>query len=259
MRFPRFLSALALVLAAAPVALSAQASRAPAKTTRPAPTGAATARFADAVRAAERSVNGDAILRDIRELASDRFLGRGVATAGEDSTVAFLARRFAEIGLTPAGEGGTFVQPVPMIGTTSALTASFTVRGAPVALAPLEDIVAWSQQATERVSVAGTQVVFVGYGISAPELGWDDYKGLDIRGKTVIMLIGDPPVPDPKDSTRLDAKTFGGVAMTYYGRWTYKFETAAARGAAAVLLVHQTGPAGYGWSVVQSNDRERFE
>lgn len=259
MRSSRRALLLVLAFATLPVELAAQAGRGPAPAKRALPASAATARFADAVRVAERSVSGEAILRDIRELASDRFLGRGVATAGEDSTVAFLARRFAEIGLTPAGESGTFIQPVPMIGTTSRLTASLTLRGTRIDLAPLEDIVAWSQQATEQVRVDAAPVVFVGYGISAPELGWDDYKGLDIRGKTVLMLIGDPPVPDPKDSTRLDPKTFGGVAMTYYGRWTYKFETAAARGAAAVLLVHQTGPAGYGWSVVQSNDRERFE
>jgi Zn-dependent M28 family amino/carboxypeptidase len=101
--------------------------------------------------------------------------------------------------------------------------------------------------------------VFVGYGVVAPELGWDDFKGVDVRGRTVVMLIGDPPVPDPADTTRLDPRVFRGAAMTYYGRWTYKFETAAERGAAAVLLVHQTGPAGYPWGVVQGNVRERFD
>lgn len=211
------------------------------------------------VRLLERAVDGDAMLRDIRELASDRFLGRGVGTAGEDSTVAYLSRRFREIGLAPAGDGGTYIQAVPMVGTTSQLSARVHLGGRPMEFRQLEDVVAWSQRPDAEVTVDGAGIVFVGYGVTAPEAQWDDFKGVDVRGKTVVMLIGDPPVPDPRDSTRLDPAVFRGAAMTYYGRWTYKFETAAARGAAAVLLVHQTGPAGYGWSVVQSNVRERFE
>lgn len=210
-------------------------------------------------RAAERAVNGDAILRDIRELASDRFLGRGVGTAGEDSTIAYLAKRFAEIGLAPAGDGGTFIQKVPMVGTTSALTARATIGGKGIDLRQLDDIVAWSQRTTEMVNIDNAGIVFIGYGVHAPELNWDDFKGVDVRGKTVLVLIGDPPVPDPRDSTKLDPAVFRGAAMTYYGRWTYKYETAAARGAAAVLIVHQTAPAGYAWGVVQSNVRERLE
>ena len=211
------------------------------------------------VGVAERSVNGDAILRDIRELASDRFQGRAVGTAGEDSATAYISRRFREIGLAPAGDDGSYIQRVPMIGTTSRLTAQLTIGGTSLSLKPLDDLIAWSQRASETVNIDSTGVVFVGYGVVAPELGWDDFKGVDVRGKTVLVLVGDPPVPDPKDSTRLDPATFRGVAMTYYGRWTYKYEMAAARGAAAVLLVHQTGPAGYAWGVVQANDRERLE
>lgn len=211
------------------------------------------------VGVAERSVNGDAILRDIRELASDRFQGRAVGTAGEDSATAYISRRFREIGLSPAGDDGSYIQRVPMIGTTSRLTAQLSIGGTSLSLKPLDDIIAWSQRASETVNIDSTGVVFVGYGVVAPELGWDDFKGVDVRGKTVLVLVGDPPVPDPKDSTRLDPATFRGVAMTYYGRWTYKYEMAAARGAAAVLLVHQTGPAGYAWGVVQANDRERLE
>jgi Zn-dependent M28 family amino/carboxypeptidase len=211
------------------------------------------------VGVAERSVNGDAILRDIRELASDRFQGRAVGTAGEDSATAYISRRFREIGLSPAGDDGSYIQRVPMIGTTSRLTAQLSIGGTSLSLKPLDDIIAWSQRASETVNIDSTGIVFVGYGVVAPELGWDDFKGVDVRGKTVLVLVGDPPVPDPKDSTRLDPATFRGVAMTYYGRWTYKYEMAAARGAAAVLLVHQTGPAGYAWGVVQANDRERLE
>ena len=212
-----------------------------------------------AAQLAERSIAGDSILRDIRELASDRFLGRSVGTAGEDSATAYISRRYHEIGLEPAGADGSFIQPVPLVGTTSRVAARATIGGRTITLATLEDVVAWSQHPDSVVNVDSTDVVFVGYGVVAPEIGWDDFKDVDVRGKTVIMLVGDPPVPDPKDSTKLDPKTFRGVAMTYYGRWTYKYEIAAARGAAAVLLVHQTAPAGYGWSVVQSNARERFE
>lgn len=211
------------------------------------------------VRVAERSVNGDVILRDIRELASDRFQGRAVGTPGEDSATTYISRRFREIGLAPAGDDGGYIQRVPMIGTTSRLTAQLTIGGTSLSLKPLDDIIAWSQRASETVNIDSAGIVFVGYGVVAPELGWDDFKGVDVRGKTVLVLVGDPPVPDPKDSTRLDPATFRGVAMTYYGRWTYKYEMASARGAAAVLLVHQTGPAGYAWGVVQANDRERLE
>lgn len=223
------------------------------------PDGVAAQSSAAARRAAERAIHGDSILHDIRELASDRFLGRGVAMAGEDSTVAYLSRRFREIGLAPAGDSGTYVQRVPMLGTVSNVTAMMTMGGAAVPMKPVDDFIAWSMRADTLMHVHGTQVVFVGYGAVSPENRWDDFKGVDVRGKTVIMLVGDPPVPDPNDSTKLDPHTFRGPAMTYYGRWTYKFETAAARGAAAVLLVHQTGPAGYAWSVVQANVREHFE
>ena len=103
----------------------------------------------------------------------------------------------------------------------------------------------------ETVRLDRSDVVFVGYGVQAPEFGWDDYKGVDLSGKTMVVLIGDPPVPDPADPAKLDPKVFGGSAMTYYGRWTYKFEMAQKMGAAAVLIVHETGPAGYAFSVVQ--------
>jgi len=110
-----------------------------------------------------------------------------------------------------------------------------------------------------RVAVKDSDVVFVGYGIVAPEFGWDDYKGVDVKGKTVVMLINDPPIVDPATG-KLDPRIFGGIAMTYYGRWTYKYEIAAAKGAAACLIVHETGPAAYPFSVVISSwTRENFE
>lgn len=209
--------------------------------------------------AGEAAITAEGLLADIRELASDRFLGRAVATAGEDSTIQYISRRFREMGLAPGMPDGSYLQRVPLVATTSRVESTVRAGGRDVAWRQLEDIVAWSQRPDTAVNVDDAQVVFVGYGVVAPELGWDDFKGTDVRGKTVVMLIGDPPVPDPRDTTRLDPSVFRGPAMTYYGRWTYKYDVAAERGAAAVLLVHQTGPAGYPWSVVQGNVRERFE
>lgn len=212
-----------------------------------------------AIERAERTITAAALLGDIATLASDRFEGRAPGTRGEDSSVAYIAGQFKRIGLAPGNPDGTYIQTVPLVGTTSSLVADMTIGATATTLRPLDDIVAWSLRPDTLVSVERSDLVFVGYGVVAPEYGWDDFKGVDVRGKTVIMLVGDPPIPDPRDSTRLDEAMFRGRAMTYYGRWTYKFETAAERDAAAVLLVHQTGPAGYGWTVVQSNAHEKFE
>jgi Zn-dependent M28 family amino/carboxypeptidase len=123
----------------------------------------------------------------------------------------------------------------------------------------LNDFVAVSRHVAPKVEVKDSEIVFVGYGVVAPEYGWDDFKGVDVRGKTVVMLVNDPPVRDPKDPTKLDDSMFKGKAMTYYGRWTYKYEEASAKGAAACLIVHETGPAGYPWLVVAGSwGRENF-
>jgi Zn-dependent M28 family amino/carboxypeptidase len=220
---------------------------------------AAGADASQAAMAAEAAITGEGLLRDIRELSSDRFLGRAVATPGEDSTIAYLSRRFREMGLQPGMPDGTYLQRVPLVATTSRVEARVQAGGTALPWRQLEEMTAWSHRPDTLVTVDPSEIVFVGYGVVAPELGWDDFKGVDVRGKTIVMLIGDPPVPDPADTTRLDPAVFRGPAMTYYGRWTYKFDVAAQRGAAAVLLVHQTGPAGYPWSVVQSNVRERVE
>jgi Zn-dependent M28 family amino/carboxypeptidase len=209
---------------------------------------------------AQRTISADSILRDIRVLSSDAFAGRAPATRGEDSATAYIARRFREIGLAPGNPAdGSWFQEVPLVGTTTRVAASATVRGTTTELRQLDDVVLWSMRPDTLVAVRDAEMVFVGYGAVAPEYRWDDFKGVDVRGKVVVFLVGDPPVPDPRDSTRLDPATFRGPAMTYYGRWTYKFETAAARGAAAAIIVHQTGPAGYGWSVVSSNVREHLD
>ena len=214
---------------------------------------------AAAVTRAEQTIDGPSILRDIKTLSSDAFTGRAPGTRGEDSSIAFLQRRFREIGLAPGNPDGTYIQRVPLVGTTSSVETHLTAGGKPLNVRWLDDIVAWSLHADSLVTVKPADIVFVGYGVVAPEYKWDDFKGVDVRNKVVVMLVGDPPVPDPRDSTRLDAATFRGKAMTYYGRWTYKYEMAAARGAAAVLLVHQTGPAGYPWATVQSNAHEKLE
>jgi Zn-dependent M28 family amino/carboxypeptidase len=120
-------------------------------------------------------------------------------------------------------------------------------------------VVAWTKHVAEGASIENSDLVFVGYGVVAPEYNWDDYKGLDVKGKTLVMLINDPAVPDPANPNELDPKMFGGKAMTYYGRWTYKYEIGQQKGAAGVLIVHETGPAGYGFNVVQGRTGEQFD
>jgi Zn-dependent M28 family amino/carboxypeptidase len=122
-----------------------------------------------------------------------------------------------------------------------------------------DDFVAWTKRVTDTAGLRDSELVFVGYGVQAPEYQWDDFKGVDVKGKTLLILVNDPPVPDASNPAVLDPRVFGGRAMTYYGRWTYKFETAARLGAAGALVVHETGPAGYPWAVVQGNMGEKFD
>src|SRR5262249_37459598 len=137
----------------------------------------------------------------------------------------------------------------------------FAVSGKPpMYLKFADDFVASSARLQNEIKINNSDVVFVGYGVVAPEYGWDDYKGVDVRGKTILMLINDPAVPDPKDPSKLDDKMFKGKAMTYYGRWTYKYEIAAQKGAAAAIIIHETIPAAYPWQVVKSSwSKENFE
>lgn len=197
-----------------------------------------------------QSITSDGILSHVRVLASDAFEGRAPGTAGEDSTVAYLTSAFRALGLAPGNPDGSYIQNVELIGYTGSATATLRVGPERIPMQPLRDFVAVSRHDRPEVNVTDTEIVFVGYGVVAPEYRWDDYKGVDVRGKTVLILVGDPPVPDPVDSTRLDTAMFRGKAMTYYGRWTYKYEKASEMGAAAAILIHQTGPAGYPWEVV---------
>jgi Zn-dependent M28 family amino/carboxypeptidase len=184
-----------------------------------------------------------------QELASDAYEGRAPTTAGEEKTIRYLIQRFTRAGLKP-GNKGQWTQDVPMVEITAQDVRPFTFTGgkAPVTMAYRTDMVAGTYRVTPSIEVKDSPVVFVGYGITAPEKGWDDYAGIDVRGKTVVILVNDP------DWQTLGKEgPFEGRAMTWYGRWPYKFENAAKHGAAAAIIVHETEPAAYGWPVVQSS------
>src|SRR5205814_2807064 len=179
---------------------------------------------------------------------------------GEELSIQYIADQFKTIGLIPGNPDGTYFQEVPLAGIKSAPTASFVVGEQKMALNYPDDYVASSARLQEQIKVDNSDIVFVGYGIVAPEYGWNDYKDVDVRGKTLLMLINDPPIPDAKDPGKLDDKMFGGRAMTYYGRWIYKYEIAAKKGAAAAVIIHETGPAAYPYSVVRTSwSKENFE
>jgi Zn-dependent M28 family amino/carboxypeptidase len=195
-------------------------------------------------------VTTDGIMRHIKTLASDEFEGRGPGTRGEDLSINYIADQFRQIGLAPGNTDGTYFQNVPLVGITTKQDAvmKISVGNKGMNLKFGDDFVARTTRVIEQTGF-NSDMVFVGYGVVAPEYGWDDYKGKDVRDKVLVMLVNDPAVPDPKDPKRLDDQMFKGRAMTYYGRWTYKFEIAAQKGAAGVLVVHETGPAGYPWEV----------
>ena len=206
-------------------------------------------------------IDQQAILRHINTLASDEFEGRAPGSKGEDITAKYLIDEFKKLGLKPGNPDGTYLQKVPLVGITAKETEPLTIaKGAQKqAFKWRDEVVAWSKRVTDNVSIRASDVVFVGYGVEAPEFNWNDFKDADVTGKTIIVLVNDPQVPDPADPSKLDDGTFGGKAMTYYGRWTYKFEEGARRGAAAVLIVHEQGPAGYPFAVVQGNLGEKFD
>jgi Zn-dependent M28 family amino/carboxypeptidase len=205
---------------------------------------------AETARPALESVDGSRLLAHIEVLASDEFEGRLPGTVGEEKTVAYLVEQFQSIGLAPGNPDGSYSQDVTLVGIRSTTSGSLAVAGRAVPLRFPENFVGVSYREGDRVEVNDSEVVFVGYGVEAPEYDWDDYKGQDMTGKTLVMLVSDPPVADPNDPTALDPTMFNGEAMTLYGRWTYKYEVGAAKGADAVIIVHETGPAGYPWEVV---------
>lgn len=204
-----------------------------------------------AIKAAE-------IMQHIKVLASDDFQGRKPGTPGEDKTVSYLTQQFKAMGLKPGNTDGSYIQKVPLVGMNPTLTPlTFTKGSEKVSLQYKQDFVAWTRRVTDRTGLNSSDLVFVGYGVEAPEYKWDDFKGTNVSGKTIVVLVNDPPVTRPDG--QLDPAVFGGKAMTYYGRWSYKYDKGAEKGAAGVLIVHETQPAGYPWSVVQGFGGERFD
>jgi Zn-dependent M28 family amino/carboxypeptidase len=193
-----------------------------------------------------------------RTLASDAFQGRAPGTPGEDRTIPYLIAQFKAAGLEPAGENGGWTQEVPMIRTQLGTPerVSVTQGGTTTPLRYPDDIYMSTVRATDAVKIANAPMVFVGYGVSAPERGWDDFKGVDLRGKVAVMLVNDPDFEATTGEPV--AGKFGGKTMTFYGRWVYKYEEAARRGAIAALVVHDTEGAGYPWTVVQSPAGEGY-
>jgi Zn-dependent M28 family amino/carboxypeptidase len=206
------------------------------------------------------AITPDGVLAHIKLLASDEFEGRAPGSKGEELSVKYITDQFKKIGLKPGNPDGTYTEEVPLAGVKREARMAFTVGDGTIDLKYPDDFVASSARLQPEIKINNSEVVFVGYGVVAPEYGWDDYKNIDVRGKTLLMLIGDPPVPDPKDPSKLDEKMFKGKAMTYYGRWTYKYEIAAQKGAAAAVIVHQTESAGYPYSVVRTSwGKENYE
>jgi len=198
------------------------------------------------------TISPDHIRWHVRYLSHDLLEGRGTGQRGGEIAAEYIATQFAEYGLKPAGDHGTYMQKVPLVGITTLPDTTFALvpkRGETMNLKPLDEYVAYDETQQPQ-SDLDTEIVYVGYGIEAPEYNWDDYKGTDVRGKVLLMLVNEPPSDDPK--------FFKGKELTYYGRWNYKFEEAARKGAAGVILVHQTEMASYPWEVVRnSNSGER--
>src|SRR3954470_1422588 len=206
----------------------------------------AAALLSTVLSAQDLHISGKRIRAHVQYLSSDEMAGRGVGTAGEKLATGYIASQLQGEGVSPGGDNRSYFQKVPFIGSQLLPSASLSVQGGPgtTKLSLQKDYagIPLSQQAENDFTA---EAVFVGHGISAPELGWDDYKGLDVRGKVLVYFTNEPPSNDPT--------FFGGPALTYYGRWTYKFEEATRRGAAAALIIHTDATAGYGWGVVSSS------
>jgi Zn-dependent M28 family amino/carboxypeptidase len=232
---------LLLTLAAAAALTASKGEDAPAA--KPAVDAAKPAGFAfkDAIDPAD-------FAEHVRVLASDEFEGRAPGTPGEEKTVAYLKAQFERMGLKP-GNGDSYFQVVPMMETTADESTAMTldVNGKPRTLAFGTDMVIGTRTGQQEVKIDGSELVFVGYGVDAPEQNWNDYAGVDVKGKTVVMFVNDPGFHSQ------DASLFEGKRMTYYGRWTYKFEEAGRKGAAAALIIHDTEGASYGWDVVKNS------
>src|SRR5579864_1001587 len=209
---------------------------------------AVSVRLPSAAFNALETINPEHIRWHVRFLSHDLLEGRGTGQRGGDIAAEYIATQFAEYGLKPAGDAGSYLQKVPLVGVTTLPQTQFSFapkHGSSMNLKQLDEYVAYDEtQQTE--SDVDADIVYVGYGIEAPEYSWDDYKGADVRGKVLLMLVNEPPSNDPK--------FFKGKALTYYGRWTYKYEEAARKGAVGVILIHKTEMASYPWEVVRNSN-----
>src|SRR5208283_115309 len=204
-------------------------------------------RMPGAAFAAMQTINPEHIRWHVRYLSHDLLEGRGTGQRGGDIAAEYIATQFALYGLKPAGDNGSYLQKVPMVGITPGADTRFTLvpaSGQKLDLKPLDEYVAYDQTQQPESNI-DAEIVYVGYGIEAPEFNWDDYKGVDVKGKVLLMLVNEPPSDDPK--------FFAGKALTYYGRWVYKYEEAARKGAVGAILIHKTEMASYGWDVVRNS------
>lgn len=200
-------------------------------------------------KSAEGSViNKDSLIAHIKTLSSDAFMGRKPFTAGETKTIDYLESEFKKMGIGP-GNGSSYFQDVPLVEITPVAAATMTVTSSKGSfiLKGFDDYVVWTQRTDPTITIDKSELVFAGYGIVAPELGWNDYAGLDMKGKIAVVMVNDP------DFGTSDSSLFKGKTMTYYGRWTYKFEEAARQGAKGCLIIHNTAGASYDFNVIQNN------
>src|ERR1700723_2717472 len=211
---------------------------------------AVSVRLPGAAFAAMETINPEHIRWHVRFLSHDLLEGRGTGQHGGDLAAEYIATQFAEYGLKPAGDNGSYLQKIPLVGITTLPETKFSLvpkqgSASSMNLKPLDEYVAYDQSQQGQSDV-DAEIVYVGYGIEAPEYNWDDYKGVDVRGKVLLMLVNEPPSDDPK--------FFKGKALTYYGRWTYKSEEAARKGAVGVILIHVEEMASYPWEVVRNSN-----
>ncbi len=236
---------LALLITLTPCVVFAQSGSSPAASAMP--TVPRVASLPPAAEQAMAAINPENIRAHVKFLADDLLEGRGTGQRGGDIAAKYIAAQFELYGLKPAGENGTYLQKVPMVGISTESSSTYSLlpaKGDPMNLRNKEDIVAMDETGKTSTDI-DAPIVWMGYGIDAPEFNWNDYKGADVKGKVLLMLVNEPPSQD--------AKFFNGPALTYYGRWTYKYEQAARMGAVGVILIHKTEMASYGWDVVRNS------
>ncbi|MCB1566319.1 MAG: M28 family peptidase [Rhodanobacteraceae bacterium] len=245
---PRLIIALLLASGLAACQKGEDAATAPAAGEAPASVNDAATDTASPAHSFGPEISAEDFAQHVKVLSSDEFGGRSPGGKFEELTINYLKAQFERLGLQP-GNGDSYLQEVPAVGMQAATdtTMTLTVDGKAETLKQGEDMVLVSTQGKPEINVADSELVFVGYGINAPEAGWNDYAGIDVKGKTVVILVNDPGFASQ------DPSLFQGKRMTYYGRWTYKYEEAARQGAAAALIIHQTDAAGYGWDVVRNS------